>query len=105
MRDLSQKCTPREYSVASWFTLKIDANYKCLVEVHKENIHKILIFVRCKNREKIYYKENNHIKQYLRNLTICLHSWSYKKEFHHSLEKKNTRYSITIFFLTQHTKL
>ena len=38
----------------------------------------ILRSVRCKNREKIYAKENNYTRQYLRGSAICLHphSWS-----------------------------
>ena len=63
-------------------------NYKCLMVVRKENIHEISKFVRFKNREKIYGKENNHTRQYLHGLTIFLHPWSYRKEFHHSQEKK-----------------
>ena len=56
--------------------------------VRKGNIHEISKFVRFKNREKIYGKENNHIIQYLHGLTICLRPWSYRKEFHHLQEKK-----------------
>ena len=44
----------------------------CVVRVH------ILRSVRCKNREKICAKENNHTRQYLRDSAIYLHpqSWS-----------------------------
>ena len=35
------------------------------------NIHEIFRSMRCKYREIICAKENNHIKQYLRGLAIC----------------------------------
>ena len=34
--------------------------------------------MRCKNRENICTKENNHIRQYLRGLAICQHPWNCK---------------------------
>ena len=38
----------------------------------------ILRSVRCKNREKICAKENNHTRQYLRDSAICLRPQSWK---------------------------
>ena len=42
------------------------------------NTYEIPRFVRCKNKEKIYVKENNYTRQYLNGSAVCLHPWSCK---------------------------
>ena len=83
-----------------WYRVVNLLKKNCLTLVRVEgNIHEIPKSVRCK---KHALKEHNHIRQYLRGLTICLCSRSCR-DFT-ILKKKNTRCSSTVFSLKNYVK-